>query len=349
MELCNQLNYVRSLSPGKAHFYHIKDGIQRPISVDKTRLRAPKAGYSEGFLDNHLKQKELAPQDLAYANPQYIEECYAPSGVNTVYCEFSLRINAYSLKPDVCMLAQTRETLVALAAQYKVLGGYQEIARRVAKNIFMGTWLWRNRACRSLSIQVKTSDYQIIDVEKAFGLTWQGRWPQEAEESLEVLTAFLTKALSDPTDLYYLDVVAKLSVGQGEQLYPSQEYIEGKQEGVPSKQLAKAYINGTEETVAFHSQKVGAALQSIDDWWDIDADKPLRVHEYGADREYVIARRHPQTDKSFYQLVCKAEEYLAVMTEQNVIPDDVHFIMAVLVKANVFNNLTTTKKKKPKA
>lgn len=337
MELCNQLNYLRSLSPGKAYFYYLRDGEQRPLSIDKTRIRAPKSGYAEGFSNNQFSVIDGAPQDLAYSNPQYIEECYAPPGITEIYCSYSLRINANSLKPNVCSNETTRNTLIDLALRYKTLGGYREIATRIAKNILMGTWVWRNRECRSLSITVQMPEHQLR-VENCFKLTWDDEWSKEAKACLEQLAAYIESALTDNTELYYMDVTAKFNIGSGDEVYPSQEFIDGKQEGVPSKQLAKAQLGGDKETVAFHAQKIGAALQTIDDWWHDNADKPLRVNEYGADRQYVIARRHPKQGNDFYQLVSRSEEWIEHMESTGEILDDVHFIMAVLVKANVFNN-----------
>ncbi|MFA0026261.1 type I-F CRISPR-associated protein Cas7f/Csy3, partial [Vibrio sp. 10N.261.49.A5] len=81
----------------------------------------------------------------------------------------------------------------------------------------------------------------------------------------------------------------------------------------------------------------GAALQSIDDWWHEDADKPLRVNEYGADREYVIARRHSAHGNDFYQLLRNTENWIESMTASQAIPNDVHFIMSVLIKGGLFN------------
>ncbi|MBD1388392.1 MULTISPECIES: type I-F CRISPR-associated protein Csy3 [Echinimonadaceae] len=336
MELCSQLNYCRSLSPGKAYFYYLVDGKEQPIGVDRTRIRAPKSGFSEGFEPKGMKPKDTAPQDLAYSNPQFIEECYVPPRVSEIYCDFSLRINANSLKPNVCALDETRQTLTALAELYKQRGGYGQIAKRIAKNILMGTWLWRNRTCRSLDIKVLTNDDRVITISNAFSLQWASSWKGEAQDALENLKTFIEKGLTDPKSLYYLDVNAKLAVGGGDEIYPSQEFVDSKQDGVPTKQLAKTQLNG-QETVAFHAQKIGAALQMIDDWWQPNADKRLRVNEYGADREYVIARRHPKNGNDFYQLVGRSERWVEQLEQGNEIPDEVHFIMAVLVKAGVFN------------
>lgn len=338
MELCNQLNYVRSLSAGKAYFYHLSnDGEMCPLEIDRTRLRAPKSGYAEAYKGDKFAEKNVAPQDLAYANPQYIEECYVKPGVDDIYCAFSLRIRANSLNPDVCSDDEVRHKLSSLAKTYKELNGYSELAHRYAKNILLGTWIWRNRECRKLTIEVKTSDSETVIIENAARLSWYGHWDEASTECLEKLTAYLTRALSDSSEYFYMDVKAKIGVGWGDEIYPSQEFLDSREDGVPSKQLATVELLSGKETVAFHGQKVGAALQFIDDWWHEDADKPLRVNEYGADREYVIARRHVTFKNDFYQLLRNTENWIESMTATQTIPNDVHFIMSVLIKGGLFN------------
>lgn len=51
-----------------------------------------------------------------------------------------------------------------------------------------------------------------------------------------------------------------------------------------------------------HAQKVGAALQQIDDWWAEDAEQPLRVHQYGADSKNLTSMRHPVSGLDFPHL-----------------------------------------------
>ncbi|MCC4788765.1 type I-F CRISPR-associated protein Csy3 [Vibrio splendidus] len=338
MELCTQLNYVRSLSAGKAYFYYLsKSGEMCPLEIDRTRLRAPKGGYAEAYKGGKFVAKNVAPQDLAHSNPQFIEECYVKPGVDDIYCAFPLRIRANSLTPDICSDDEVRSKLSLLAKTYKELNGYHELAHRYAKNILLGSWLWRNRGCRKLSIEVTTSDSQTFIVENATKLSWYGHWDEASAECLEKLTAYLMRALSDPTEYFYMDVKAKIGVGWGDEVFPSQEFLDSREDGVPTKQLATVELLNGKETVAFHGQKVGAALQSIDDWWHEDADKPLRVNEYGADREYVIARRHVSHGNDFYQLVRNTENWIESMIASQAISNDVHFIMSVLIKGGLFN------------
>ncbi len=343
MELCSQLNYVRSLSPGKAYFYYLdEDNKMSPLQIDRTHLRAPKSGYSEAFSGN-FKSKNIAPQDLSYSNPQFIEECYVPPGVDDIYCAFSLRVRANSLSPEVCVDNEVRDILCNFATLYKELGGYRELARRYAKNILMATWVWRNRECRSIRVEVKTEDKEWV-ISDARLLDWYGSWDKDSQLALDEFTDYLSQALSDRTSYFNMDIKAKLTVGWGDEVYPSQEFLDVKEAGKPTKQLAKVLVNGA-ESVAFHSQKIGAAIQLIDDWWDENADKPLRVNEYGSDKEYVIARRHSSLKRDFYSLAAKTESYVESMRETNLIPEDVHFIMAVLTKGGVFSGASKKGKK----
>lgn len=338
MEFCKNLNYIRSLSAGKAFFYYLDENEKtKPLAIDQTRLRAPKGGYAEMYGSNNLTIKNVDSHALAFSNPQFIEECYVPFDTNQIYCTFSLRIHANSLTPEICSDPETRQTLQTLSRVYRELKGYQELAIRIAKNILMGTWLWRNRHCRSIAIEVNTSDNQKINVENAFRLSWNARWDKPSKTALELLSQFIANALVSNNACHYMDVKARLDVGWGDEVFPSQEFLDEKQSGMPSKRLARGIFANGQETAAFHSQKIGAALQRIDDWYDGDADIPLRINEYGADRDYLIARRHPFFKNDFYFLLSKAEHWIEQMQKNNEIPNEVHFLISVLMKGGLFN------------
>ena len=338
MKLCKQLNYVRSLSSGKACFYFVDEHEKiQPISIDRTRLRASKGDYSQAYT-GALKRKNVASHELAQGNIHYIEECYVPPTVNEIYCAFSLRIKANSLEPEICSDPEVRAMLTQLATVYEENGGYEELAQRYAKNILLGTWLWRNRECRSVKIEVLNSAQDTFVIENALKLSWYGRWDKLSQQALKGLTTYITKALSDYQDYFHMDIKASMGVGWGDEVYPSQEFLDQKEKGKPTKKLATTHLPNGDETVAFHGQKIGAAIQSIDDWWQDDADKPLRVNEYGADREYVIARRHSSLNKDFYYLVSQAEHWIEILQQSDSIPDEVHYIMSVLVKGGLFNS-----------
>ncbi|MCD9489395.1 type I-F CRISPR-associated protein Csy3 [Photobacterium phosphoreum] len=341
MELCSQLAYSRSLWPGKGYFYYVdNNGAKKALATDKTYLRSGKSSFTEAFSSNYA-MKNTSVHDLATSNIQYIEECYVPPFVNEINCQFSLRIKANSTCPDVCNELNIKTILCQLSDLYADNGGYKELAYRYAKNVLMGNWLWKNQDCRGYSITIHLSDGELLTIKDAHKLDWNASWKEDDSDTLTQLTDFIANALADKSKYGYMDITACLAVGGGDEVIPSQEFIQDKKSKYPNRQFSKMKFNDQTDTVAFHSQKIGAALQLIDDWWlDDVSDKRLRVNEYGSDRSDVVARRHPTLANDFYTLIQRSEEWIDSLQRNHQITDEVHFIMAVLVKGGLFNKTT---------
>lgn len=338
MQLCKNLNYLRSFLAGRAAFYYLDETKTiRPITIDQTRLRTTRAGYAEMYTGDNLERKSKDQHALATANIHLIEECYVPFGVDEVYCRFSLRIQPNAFSPEVCVNEEIKNTLKQLVASFHELEGFHDIAKRISKNILMGKWLWRNRECRALTIHIDLANGEKITLENANALTWGDLWEGKAANALTRLTDYILAALTKHQAHHYMDITAIMNVGWGDELFPSQEFINEKRDGVPSKQLSRTLLEDGSQTAAFHSQKIGAALQSIDDWYADNAEYPLRVNEYGSDRQSAVAKRHPLNNNDFYQLIVQAEEWITHMEEQKTIPSEVYFIVSVLVKGGLFN------------
>lgn len=340
MELCKQLRYRRSLSPGKAvFFYQTAESDFVPLRVEVAKIVGQKSGYSEGFAAN-FEPKNVERHALAHGNPQTIESCYVPPNVGELFCRFSLRVEANSLCPDSCSDPAVTQTLSRLAQQYQVRGGYLELARRYCKNLLMGTWLWRNQHTLGTRIEVTTSQGSTFVVEDARHLSWSGDWPEAEWLSLEKLAEEMSEALSEPSVFWFADITARLKTGFCQEVFPSQRFVERPDNhDEPSKTLATTACPDGQMAACFHAQKVGAALQQIDDWWSEDADQALRVHEYGADRKHLTSMRHPVSGKDFFHLLARADEFVELMAGQSVSPEvfgDIHYAMAVLVKGGLF-------------
>jgi len=339
MDLPKQLNYERSLFPSKAVFFYKTDDCDFiPLQAEVNRIRGQKSSVTEGFTSNG-KPKPSAAASLAHCNPLIIEECYVPPTVTDLYCRFSLRVQANSLKPLTCNSPEVGEILHKLASEYKRCGGYLELAERYAKNVLLGTWLWRNQNTSATCITIVTSKGSTFEITDTRELTWESRWPKTEAKTLEKLTAEIACALSDPKVFWCADISAKLRVAFCQEVFPSQLFSEKSAQGDVSKQYAKAQCPDGSKAVSFNTVKVGAALQLIDDWWGISRSQRLRVHEYGADKEHCIAQRSPETERDFYSLVTKAEDYiadLASLEPGDNLSNDIHFVMSVLVKAGLF-------------
>lgn len=311
-----------------------------PLRIEVAKISGQKCGYTEGF-DSNLQPKNTKRYELAYSNPQTLEVCYVPPDVNELYCRFSLRVEASSLRPNICSDPDVLRTMVNLADHYREHEGYKELSRRYCMNLLMGTWLWRNRFTLGTQIEVRTSLNTIISIPDCRWLNWSNNWPAHERLQLEQLTIEIANALSQPDIFWFADITAKLNVSFCQEIHPSQKFIEKSTSYInPSRQLATAIFADGRQAACINAQKIGAGLQLIDDWWPENADKPLRVHEYGADHERLTAWRHPVSKKDFYHLLTHADVFeneLRLFKKVTFpLPNDIHYLMAVLVKGGLF-------------
>lgn len=344
MELCNLLKYDRSLYPSKAvFFYKTSENDFVPLEAVINRIRGQKAGFTEAFTPQ-FKPKSLAPHDLAHSNPLILEECYVPPNITHVYCRFSLRVQANSLKPSACSDTDVFILLEDLGAAFKACSGYKELAIRYSKNLMLGTWLGRNQNTGNTEIEILTSTGHCLKVNNTRQLAWDSQWPDEAQQALKVLTEEMHEALTNPSAFWHADITAKIETAFCQEIYPSQLLID-KTQGEASKQFSKVKCIDGRDAVSFNSVKIGAAIQSIDDWWADEPSKRLRVHEYGADRELGIARRPPESEQSFYSLFVNSEAYLTELKrnhENSESPSnpDIYYLFSVLIKGGMFQKKT---------
>ncbi|WP_022940477.1 type I-F CRISPR-associated protein Csy3 [Psychromonas hadalis] len=356
MEICNILKYDRSLYPGKAVFFYKTDDCDFvPLEAEVSRIRGQKAGFTEAFTPQ-FTPKNLAPQDLTHCNPLIIEECSVPPNIEYLYCRFSLRVQANSLNPSGCSSPEVFTLLKEFANTFKECGGYKELATRYCKNIILGTWLWKNQNTGNTEIEIKTSGGNSYKVKNTRLLAWESTWPPEEKELLDKLSEEVHQALTDPSVFWSADITAKIETVFCQEIYPSQILtINNKQTEVPkpveaTKQFAKVKCVDGRYAVSFNSVKIGAALQSIDDWWGDNACKRLRVHEFGADKELGITRRSPEVEKDFYSLLINAESYKAELTknakeETGAITANIYYLFSVLIKGGMFQKKAEHKKK----
>lgn len=350
MEISNILKYDRSLYPSKAvFFYKTSDCDFVPLEADVNKIRGPKAGFTEAFT-SQFSPKKLAPQDLTHNNILTLEECYVPPNVEHIYCRFSLRVQANSLTPSGCSKPEVYSLLKDLAIAFKEKGGYQELATRYCRNVLLGTWLWRNQNTGNTEIKIKTSSGSSYCLHNTRQIAWESKWNKEDQKTLEELSGEMLRALVDSNVFWSADITAKIETVFCQEIYPSQVLSNKAGQGEASKVFVKSKCPDGRDAVSFNSVKIGAAIQSIDDWWEPDANKRLRVHEFGADKELSITRRPPDSDHNFYSLLRNTEHYLKelqsnTLANKEVINSDIYYLFSVFIKGGMFQKKAEAKKR----
>lgn len=349
MEISNILKYDRSLYPSKAvFFYKTVDCDFVPLEADVNRIRGPKAGFTEAFTPQ-FSPKNLSPQDLTHNNILTLEECYVAPNVEHIYCRFSLRVQANSLMPSGCSNPEVFSLLKEFATAFKECDGYKELATRYCRNILLGTWLWRNQNTGNTEIEIKTSSGNCYYINNTRKVAWESVWPIEEQNVLDELSNEMHNALVDPNRFWSADITAKIKAAFCQEIYPSQILSDKPKQGEASKQFVKAKCIDGRFAVSFNSVKIGAAIQLIDDWWDSDANKRLRVHEFGADKELSITRRPPDSERNFYYLLRNTERYITELKEgtfnkKGIINPNIYYLFSVLVKGGMFQKKAEAKK-----
>ncbi|TMO85503.1 type I-F CRISPR-associated protein Csy3 [Pseudoalteromonas ruthenica] len=337
MRLPRHLSYTRSLSPGKAvFFYQTPESDFEPLQIEQNKLIGQKSGFTDAY-QKLGEPKSLAPQDLAFGNPQTIDVCYVPPTVNEIFCRFSLRVEANSVEPYVCDDRKVSYWLKRFVETYKEHGGFKELASRYAKNILMGNWLWRNKQSPGFDVEVLTEHSEPIVIEGAQRLKWNGVWGND-EAALATLTEAIENGLANPQAYCYLDITSRIKTAFCQEIHPSQKFVDNVEQGMSSKQLAYTQVDG-KQVASLNAQKVGAAIQTIDDWYTEDL-KRLRIHEYGADKQVLVAHRTPKNGLDFYSLLPKVAVYIRHMERDGLEDDEeskhIHYLASILLKGGLF-------------
>ena len=186
--------------------------------------------------------------------------------------------------PSACNNADYQAKLQSTVQQYVEQIGFAEVARRYACNLANGRTLWRNRVgAEQVEVEVRHLNQGTVETTWTFDAqTFSLRnfdVPGAVSTSLETLAKVIEQGLAGKAYVL-LEVIAYARVGDGQEVYPSQELIldKGEKKGQKSRTLYKVG-----EVAAIHSQKIGNALRTIDTWYPNEegaAIGPIAVEPY---------------------------------------------------------------------
>ncbi|TLU82925.1 MAG: type I-F CRISPR-associated protein Csy3 [Chlorobium sp.] len=333
------LAFERKLDPSDALFFAGKweqrsdSNKWPPITIREKAVR--------GTISNRLKAKDTDPAklDAAIENPnlQRVDVATLPNDCDTLKVRFTLRILGGAGTPSACNNSAYREKLNQIVQDYVREKGFGELSKRYAINLANGRFLWRNRlGAEAVEIRVSNRDSdkaQLWDFDALkFGLR-NFDIPAESNEAIKSLSNVIETGLKG--DGYVLlDVVAFVRIGDGQEVYPSQELILDK--GSSGKGQKSKTLYAIADIAAMHSQKIGNALRTIDTWYpnanDSESVGPIAVEPYGSVTTVGKAYRQPKEKADFYSLLD------AWSTRDKAPAEDgsQHFMMATLIRGGVF-------------
>jgi CRISPR-associated protein Csy3 len=274
-------------------------------------------------------------QDMKFEspNPQTVDVATLPGDADTLRVRFTLRVLAGVGAPSACNNADYQAKLRATVQGYVDAHGLGMLAARYAANLANGRFLWRNRlGAEQVEVRIaQLKDGQPLQQWTFDAMAWSLRdftVPAGQEGSIQALAQVVEQGLSGRSHVL-LRVEAFVRLGDGQEVFPSQELILDKGQSKKSKTL---YI--VDGVAGMHSQKLGNALRSIDTWYPDAAEQgPIAVEPYGSVTTQGKAYRQPSDKMDFYTLL---DGWL--IKDKTPAVEQQHFVMATLIRGGVFGD-----------
>jgi CRISPR-associated protein Csy3 len=251
---------------------------------------------------------------------------------DTLRAFFTLKVLAGLEVPTACDNPEFLNKYRNLIKTYNEDFSCKELGFRYAYNIANGRFLWRNRV-GSDKIEIHVND---LTNEKEYvfnALEFPLRsFPILNDRNINVkeLGESIAKVLSGESGFVNLEINAYVHVGKAQDVYPSEELILDTDKLKKNKK-SKILFNFN-EIASMHSQKIGNAIRTIDDWYQ-DSEYPIAVEPYGSVTTLNMAYRKPTDKQDFYSLF-----YTSVNNEVCENENDFHYLIAMLIRGGVFGD-----------
>ncbi|MGC1509846.1 type I-F CRISPR-associated protein Csy3 [Ketobacter sp. MCCC 1A13808] len=269
-------------------------------------------------------------KEIQKANLQTVDVAALPFDKDTLKVEFTLRILGNLDIPSACNKPEYQSALAGLIQGYIEENGFDELSKRYALNLANGRFLWRNRVGAG-DVCVRVTQYEKQKILK--------QWKFDSSEfslrnfdinhpNISELAVVIGGGLKGE-EFVFLKIEAFALLGQGQEVFPSEELILNKSndKGDKSKTLYQV-----QDIAGLHSQKIGNALRTIDTWYP-DADKfgPISVEPFGSVTSRGVAYRQPSQKMDFYSLLDNW-----VLKGKKPELEQQHYVIAALIRGGVF-------------
>ncbi|MFJ5438978.1 type I-F CRISPR-associated protein Csy3 [Pectobacterium brasiliense] len=292
-----------------------------PIAIQEKSVR--------GTISNRLKNALTSDPakldaEIQKANLQTVDVAALPFGSDTLKVVFTLRVLGNLAQPSVCNDQDYQTALGNIITGYAQGQGFGTLAARYAENIANGRFLWRNRVGAEAIRVVVTTGGQRWEFN---GEDYSLRAFSQPTGDLAALAQAIEQGLAGDTSVLFT-VEAYVQLGNGQEVFPSQELVlDEKARNGKSKILYQ--VN---DVAAIHSQKIGNALRTVDDWYPAaDEAGPIAVEPYGSVTSRGKAYRQPKEKMDFYTLLDNW-----VIKGDVPAPEQQHYVIATLIRGGVF-------------
>ncbi|CNH98517.1 type I-F CRISPR-associated protein Csy3 [Yersinia pekkanenii] len=293
----------------------------QPIIIKEKAVR--------GTISNRLKNSLASDPakldaEIQKANLQRVDVAALPFDGDTLKMSFTLRVLGNLSTPSVCNDQEYQAELASVINGYSSEQGFGVLAARYAENLANGRFLWRNRVGAEqikVSVTSSTKNWQFE------GGDFNLRQFSQPSGDLAELAQEIERGLAG-NGFAFFTIDAFVRLGKGQEVFPSQELV------LDSNSKKSKVLYQVDGIAALHSQKVGNALRTIDDWYPEATELelgPIAVEPYGSVTSRGKAYRQPKQKMDFYTLL---DNWVTKGNAPEV--NQQHYVMATLIRGGVF-------------
>lgn len=331
LKTASVLAFERNLDISDAFFAQINSAdekqVQIPVSIVEKSVRGTISNRLKNAIANDPVKMDA---EIEKANLQKVDAAALNENYDTLVATWSCKVLPFTGKPNICNNQDYQAALEKTVQDYLAEHGVTELAKRYASNIANARWLWRNRVgAEQINVTVRCKvdhEDKTMCFENAQKISLKNFDYQD--DALTELSQLIEMGLTGQAFII-LYIEAKVLVGYGQEVYPSQELVldTGKKK---SKELYQ--LNGK---AGMHSQKIGNAIRTIDTWYPAypESNFPIAIEPYGAVTTLGTAFRQPKAKMDFYSI------FDAWILKGNVPTlEQQHYVMGVLIRGGVFGD-----------
>ena len=325
----NVLAYEKKIVPSDGIMY----GTTWKKRYDLKNLLPIKEKTVRGTISNTLKDSVLndpmkLSAEIEKSNIQTVDCCFLNKEDDTLLTCFTVKVLGNIDTPTACSNSDFLERYKKVVESYINEYGFEELSFRYAYNIAAARFLWRNRlGTEKIEVEVRDCyDNSIWSFDsKSFSLR---SFDVDKKNELKSFSNRIAEALKGSSSALF-EVTCYAKIGNGQEVYPSEEMVLNKPEKDKSKILYSVDGNAS-----FHSQKIGNAIRTIDTWYPLyetkDGVGPIAIDPYGPVTTISKAFRS-EKGTDFYSIKDSFIWENSVKTD-----DDKHFFMAMIIRGGVF-------------
>lgn len=329
MRKVSVLAFEKKIVPSDGYLYATtwekRHENKKSLSLTEKSVRGT---ISNALKDSVLKDPMKLSAEIQKANLQTVDCCFLASCEDTLVTAFTVKFLGNLNSPSACSDNEFLKKYESILETYKNDFGFKELAFRYAYNIACARFLWRNRlGAENIEVIVrdcKDGSSWTFDAKKFSFREFDSEKKAELKDFTDrIATAFMGNDFA----LFEVECFAK--IGKGQEVFPSEEMVLDKSNKDKSKILYS--INGC---AAFHSQKIGNAIRTIDTWYNNFKDEnsvgPIAIDSYGP--VTTLSKAFRSDEKTNFYSIMNNYVWNGDIKEVN----DKHYFIAMIIRGGVF-------------